>query len=63
MIFRRVLERLGIIDNDDDVMAEHDAVRMAAEAVNNEARREIHDSRDRRAVLQLRLEHIQRRDR
>lgn len=60
MTIRKLLERIGMIEPEDDVMAEHAAVRMAAEEVNEEARREIHDSRQRRAVLQLRLEQIQR---
>lgn len=63
MSVRHFLERIGLIEAEDEIMAEHEAVRMVAEEVNREARREIHDSRARRAVLQLRLEQIQRRAR
>lgn len=63
MSVRKLLERIGLIEDEDELMEEHAAVRMAAEEVNKEARREIHDSRERRAVLQLRLEQIQRRSR
>lgn len=57
-MMRRLLERLGLVEPRDPRIAE---VRSGALRENEEARRAIHDSRERRAVLQLRLEHIQRR--
>lgn len=60
MIVRTLLEKLGVIEPEDELMAEHRSVRMIAEEVNEAARREIHASRDRRTLLQLRLDHIQR---
>lgn len=62
MSVRKFLERIGVIESEDEIMAEHAAVRMAAEEVNKTARKEIHDSRERRAVLQLRAEHIKKRN-
>lgn len=60
MSLRAILERLGVIEDETDLMAEQQHVRMEAEAVNENARSEIHASRNRRQVLQLRLEQIQR---
>lgn len=56
-MIRRLLEHLGLADPRPE---EESVVRSDAMAANEEARREIHDSRERRAILQLRLEHIQR---
>lgn len=61
MSVRRLLESLGLIDPDDaEMRAAQAQVRMKAEAVNAAARREIEESRARRAVLRLRLEQIRK---
>lgn len=57
-MIRALLVKLGIVDPPDPAQVE---VRSEAMTANDEARREIHDSRERRAVLQLRLEHMTRR--
>lgn len=57
---RAVLERLGVLEPRDPEVA---ANREIAMKINEEARAEIHASRARRAVLQLRHEQILRHQR
>ena len=59
-MIRRMLEKMGIIEPRDATI--HDVLTDAHE-VNAEARREIHESRNRRAVLRLRMEHELRKAR
>jgi len=54
---RKLAERLGLVK---PRTREETLVRSIAMAMNEDARQEIHDSRERRAVLQLRLEHLAR---
>lgn len=55
-----MLEKLGIVDPRDPAVS---ATRDEALAINDEARQEIHDSRQRRGILQLRMEHELRKGR
>lgn len=56
-MIRTILERIGLVEPRPPEINE---VRSRAMKINEEARDEIHASRERRAILQLRLEHIQR---
>ena len=59
-MMRELLEKIGVIEPRDEEVRE---VRSTAMQINEDARREIHASRERRAVLQLRLEHELRKGR
>lgn len=58
MNVRAVLERIGVIE---PRPPEIDEVRSTAMKINEEARREIHESRERRNILNLEYELAQRR--
>lgn len=56
-MIRRVLEKLGFVEPRPPEVEE---VLSDAMTVNREARREIHESQNRRQILQLRLERERR---
>ena len=59
-MIRRMLEKMGIIEPRDATVS---AVLADAHQANTEARQEIHESKNRRAILKLRMEHELRRAR